>query len=232
VLTASDLEVAYGRLIALRGVSIDVAEGEAVAILGANGAGKSTLVNCIAGVVPAHSGTIRFEDERIDGMHPEQIVRRGVSLVPEGRRIWSSLTVEENIRLGASRHTASDGEAIVQRALDRFPVLREMARRTAGVLSGGQQQQLAIARALVNRPKLLLLDEPTLGLAPAAVDSLFELLTELRSEGLTLLLVEQHTARAVSFCNRSYVLRNGQVALTGSGEELLDHDDLVGAYLS
>jgi branched-chain amino acid transport system ATP-binding protein len=232
MLEMNDLVVSYHGVDALKGVSLHVREGETVALLGPNGAGKSTLLNTVAGILKPRLGSITFEGLNIAGLHPELLVRRGLALVPEGRRIWGSLSVEDNIRLGALSRRSKQATALeIQRAFERFSVLGEMSHRAAGMLSGGQQQQLAIARALASRPRLLLLDEPSLGLAPAITDSLFDLLGTLRSEGLTILLVEQHTSRAISFCDRGYILRNGRVVLEGSRDDLRDRTQLAEAYL-
>jgi branched-chain amino acid transport system ATP-binding protein len=225
VLKVEDLAVAYGPVRALRGISMEVLEGEVVALIGPNGAGKSTTLKAIVGLVRPAAGTIEFEGDPLPAEAPEQIVRRGIVLVPEGRRIFGSLTVAENIALGAT--TRSDRSGVqddVERILERFPILKTYYSTPADRLSGGEQQQLAIARALIARPRLMLLDEPSLGLAPLMIDLLFETLRELKAEGSTILLVEQAAARAVAFADRSYVLNTGEVALSGTRDELRDVD--------
>lgn len=232
MLEVSDLWVGYGAVWALRGVSISVGEGEIVALIGANGAGKSTLLNAVAGTVPVRTGRIRFEGETIVGLAPEEIARRGVSLMPEGRRIFRSLTVEENLRVAASWR--SNREAVVrdlERVLDRFPILRERYRSSAGAMSGGEQQQLAIARALMADPRLLMLDEPSLGLAPRFVRMVMETLCDLRLEGHTILLVEQNVAEALRIADRVYVLQVGELRYAGTPDELRGSGIIELAYL-
>jgi branched-chain amino acid transport system ATP-binding protein len=213
ILEITDLKVSYGRINALLGVSLRVDDGEFVGLVGPNGAGKSTLVNAVAGVVPAASGEIAFSGEPVRGVRPEQIVERGISLVPEGRQIFARLTVEENLQLGAT--VRRDGEAVaddLNRVFERFPILRQASTKLAGKLSGGEQQQLAIARALLSRPKLLMLDEPSLGLAPLVIDGVFEWLRELHGGGTTLLLVEQNAARTIAAADRTYILNKGRIS--------------------
>ena len=232
MLRVDDLRVTYGRVPALHGISLHVDEGETVALVGPNGAGKTTTLAAVFGLVEIEHGAIEFEGESLIGARPEQILRKGLALVPEGRHIFGSLTVAENLELGTTarrdRRAAADD---LERMLERFPVLRTYYRTTAGTLSGGEQQQLAIARALLSRPRLLLLDEPSLGLAPVIIDVLFESLEELRREGVTILLVEQAAARAVEFADRSYILRTGRVAHSGTRDELLRMEDFESAYL-
>ena len=232
MLRVDDLRVTYGRVPALHSISLHVDEGETVALVGPNGAGKTTTLAAVFGLVEIEHGAIEFEGESLIGARPEQILRKGLALVPEGRHIFGSLTVAENLELGTTarrdRRAAADD---LERMLERFPVLRTYYRTTAGTLSGGEQQQLAIARALLSRPRLLLLDEPSLGLAPVIIDVLFESLEELRREGVTILLVEQAAARAVEFADRSYILRTGRVAHSGTRDELLRMEDFESAYL-
>jgi branched-chain amino acid transport system ATP-binding protein len=221
LLSVEDLAVAYGPVRALRGVSLEVRRGEVVAVLGPNGAGKSTLLRAIAGVVPPASGRVVHAGERIDGLSPEDVVRRGIALVPEGRMVFPGLTVRENLLVGAiSRRDAAGIAEDLEGILGMFPVLGERAGQLAGTLSGGEQQMLAIGRALMSRPSLLLLDEPSLGLAPIVVDRVFELIAGLRERGVTVLLVEQNVHRALELADRGYVLAVGRVALSGTGEEL------------
>jgi branched-chain amino acid transport system ATP-binding protein len=232
VLVVEDLEVRYGRINALRGVSFHVGPGEVVGLVGPNGAGKTTALHAVMGVVPAAAGRIELEGRSVRGRQPEAIVRSGVALVPEGRRIFGTLTVAENLRLGATvRRPGPELAADVERQLERFPVLRRSYQAPAGNLSGGEQQQLAIARALLGRPRLLLLDEPSLGLAPLVVELVFDTLAALRADGLTILLVAQNANMAIEFADRSYVLRNGRIAAAGSRDELLATLDLADLYL-
>jgi branched-chain amino acid transport system ATP-binding protein len=223
------IEVRYGAVPAVRGLSFRVAEGEIVGLIGPNGAGKSTTLHAITGLVPTHAGHIRVEGESIVGRPPERIAQSGVSLVPEGRRIYADFTVEENLRLGLA---ARRGQGALGEAYDLFPMLREFRRRSAGALSGGQQQQLAIARALVAKPRLLLLDEPSLGLAPTLVAEVFETLSRIREQGVTILLVEQRAQRTVALADRTYVLANGELRTTLGPADAEDTDKLVAAYLA
>lgn len=213
MLQIEDLQVNYGRVPALSAVSINVAPGEVVSIIGPNGAGKTTLLSTITGQLKPVAGTVHFEEESIAGIAPENIVRRGISLVPEGRRIFAKLTVMENLQLGLTTAPRQRGKDDLERVLVLFPVLEAFLSSSAGKLSGGEQQQLAIARSLLSYPKLLLLDEPSLGLAPQVIEVVFETLTRLRDEGLTVLLVEQFAAKARGISDRTYVLRTGHVAL-------------------
>ena len=226
------LRVAYGSIQAVQGIDLRVDAGELVALVGPNGAGKSSTLAAVAGLVAPTGGSIEFCGASLIGRVPEDIIRLGISLVPENRSIFASLTVEENLVLGTTiRRDRSAARGDIETQLDRMPILRERLRQPAGYLSGGEQQQLAIARALVSRPKLLLLDEPSLGLAPQLVDLVFEIVEQLRRDGITTLLVEQNAARAVELADRSYVLRTGLVARAGTSEELLAADGLVEDYL-
>ena len=232
MLTVENLAVHYARVPAVQGVSLRVEEGETVGLIGPNGAGKTTTLSAITGLIRPSAGSITFEGESLIGCTPEQIVRQRIALVPEGRHIFGSLTVEENLRLavfgGRDRAAANDD---LSRTVERFPVLKRYYRSTAGKLSGGEQQQLAIGRALITRPRLLLLDEPSLGLAPLVVDEVFGALQELRQQGMTILLVEQNAARTVEFADRTYVLRTGRVALSGTRDELSASGSLIDSYL-
>jgi len=232
MLSIADLDVRYGAIQAVRGVSLDVAEGEIVAVLGANGAGKTTTLKAAVGLVPATSGEIRFAGTAITGSDTEDIVMRGMTLVPEGRRVFPSLTVSENLRLGAAtRRDAGEIARSRDEMLTLFPILAERANQAAGTLSGGQQQQLAIARALMSMPKLLLLDEPSLGLAPQVVDDIFDLILRLKARGLTILLVEQDAVAALDIADRAYVMANGRVVMSGSAAALRTSDEITHAYL-
>ncbi len=230
-ITIDNLDVRYGGVHALRGLSLTVAPGETVGLIGPNGAGKSSTLHAIMGLAPAN-GSVRLGDRELLGLRPEDGARSGVALVPEGRRIFAELSVEENLRLGlAARRTATNGDAL-DGAFALFPILREFRRRNAGALSGGQQQQLAIARALVAEPDVLLLDEPSLGLAPRIVDVVFEALARIRERGLAVLLVEQRAQRTVALADRSHVLANGTVRLTLGPDDAADTDRLIAAYMA
>jgi branched-chain amino acid transport system ATP-binding protein len=232
MLHVENLAARYGRIVALHSISFDVQPGEIVAIVGPNGAGKSTTLAAITGTVTPTAGAITYDGDSLVGLSPERIVRRGIALVPEGRQIFASLSVAENLQLGTTpRRDRADARADVEGVLDRFPILRTYYRASAAKLSGGEQQQLAIARALLSRPRLLLLDEPSLGLAPIMIDRVFETLVELRDAGVTVLLVEQNATRAVALADRSYVLRTGRVAISGQRDELLRTTDFAAAYL-
>lgn len=232
-LALRDLEVAYGGVVAVRGLSLTVEAGEIVGLIGPNGAGKSTTLHAIMGVVPPRAGEVALDGRALTGWAPEEIARAGIALVPEGRRLFAELTVEENLRLGlaARRDGEADGDPLAE-VLELFPVLEEFRTRRAGVLSGGQQQQLAIARALVARPSVLLLDEPSLGLAPSIVDLVFSTLRTIRDRGLAILLVEQRAQRTVALADRTHVLANGELRLTLTADDAADTERLVAAYLS
>jgi branched-chain amino acid transport system ATP-binding protein len=224
--------VQYGRAVAVKDLSLEVAEGEFVGVVGPNGAGKSTTLSAIMGFLRPTAGTISLRGSDITGTPPEAIARMQVALVPEGRQLFATMTVGENLRLGATvRRDRAEVDSDLDGLLDRFPILRTRFSRAAGGLSGGEQQQLAIARALLSRPALLMADEPTLGLAPKMVDMVFDTLASLRSEGITILLVEQNALRTVETADRTYVLRSGRVALTGSRDELADRPDFADHYL-
>jgi branched-chain amino acid transport system ATP-binding protein len=232
MLQIDELRVNYGRIPALHGISLHVDEREAVAIVGPNGAGKTTTLSAIFGLVAPADGSIVFEGKSLVGASPEKILRRGLALVPEGRNIFGTLSVAENLQLGTTaRKDLDEAASDLKSVLDRFPALRSHYGRTAATLSGGEQQQLAIARALLSRPRLLLLDEPSLGLAPVVIDVVFDALEELRNEGVTILLVEQNAARAVEFADRAYILRSGRVAHAGAREEILRMEDFETTYL-
>jgi branched-chain amino acid transport system ATP-binding protein len=231
-LALENLSVRYGAVDAVRGLSLEVDRGEIVGLIGPNGAGKSSTLHAIMGAAPIVGGDVRQDGRSLVGARSESIARGGIALVPEGRRIFGELTVEENLRLGlAARRSRSRG-ATLARAFELFPVLHEFRRRHAGALSGGQQQQLAIARALAAEPDVLLLDEPSLGLAPKIVDVVFAALSSVRDLGLAVLLVEQRAQRTVAFADRTYVLANGELRLTLAPKDADDTDRLVAAYLS
>jgi branched-chain amino acid transport system ATP-binding protein len=232
LLAVEGLEVRYGPIVALRRVSLQVREGEVVALLGANGAGKTTLLNAVAGLVPATAGRIEIDGRTAAGHPPESIVRRGVALAPEGRRVFPRLSVEDNLRLGAAILTDGERRAELRSTvLELFPVLEARLSQHGGTLSGGEQQMLAIGRALMSDPKLLLLDEPSLGLAPIIVGQLFDLIAGLRERGVTILLVEQNVRRSLEIADRAYVLANGAIRTHGDSAELLRGADVEGAFL-
>jgi branched-chain amino acid transport system ATP-binding protein len=226
-----DVSVAYGVVRALDGVSLSVGGGEIVALVGSNCAGKSTLMKAIMGVVRPSRGTVTFAGASLDGLAVEQVVRRGVVLVPEGRGILGSLTVRENLRLGAYQRRDARIAADLDQVTTRFPVLRERLGQKAGSLSGGEQQMLAIGRALMARPRLLLLDEPSLGLAPVVIASIFDIIASLARDGVTVLLVEQNAAEALRLAHRAYVLETGRVVLEGKASDLLRDERVREAYL-
>jgi branched-chain amino acid transport system ATP-binding protein len=232
-LTLEALDVRYGGVQAVRGLSFEVAPGEIVGLIGANGAGKSSTLHAIMGVAPIVGGDVRLGGVSLLGKRPEDIARSGIALVPEGRRIFAELTVEENLRLGlAARRSRGPADGVLKGVYELFPVVEEFRARNAGVLSGGQQQQLAIARALVAEPDVLLLDEPSLGLAPTVVDIVFDALAAIRERGIAVLLVEQRAQRTVAVADRSHVLANGELRLTLGPESAGDTETLVAAYFS
>jgi branched-chain amino acid transport system ATP-binding protein len=232
LLRVDGIEVAYGDLIAVRGVSLEVHSGEMVCLIGSNGAGKTTTLRAIAGLLPVRRGNIEFEGRRLNGLPPHQVVRQGIAHVPEGRELFPSLTVRENLELGARAPESLGRKAdTIEWVLHLFPRLRERQGQLAGTLSGGEQQMVAIGRGLMARPRLLMLDEPSLGLAPVVVRAIFENLARINQEGTTILLVEQNVLRALRLSHRGYVLENGQIALAGVREELLGNSHIKQAYL-
>jgi len=232
VLRVESLEVAYGQIRALKGVTLDVGRGEIVALLGNNGAGKTTTLKTISGLLPPLRGSVVLDDESLAGVPPHGIVLRGIAHVPEGRRIFNRLTVRENLMMGAyTRHEAATITADLERVLALFPRLSERIGQVAGTLSGGEQQMLAIGRALMLSPRLLLLDEPSMGLAPVLVEQIFETILDINQQGTTILLVEQNAAMALSIAHRGYVLETGTVVLIGTATELADNADVRRAYL-
>lgn len=232
MLVLENVHVRYGAIAALRGVSLQVEEGEIVGLIGVNGAGKSTTLMTIAGVLHPSNGRILFRDVSIVGRPPEDILRRGISLVPEGRRIFPDLTVGENLRLGASiRSDRLEIKRDLDKMFDLFPILTERFNQAAGTLSGGEQQQLAIARGLMSRPPLLMLDEPSLGLSPLLVEEIFKLVVQLRETGLTLLIVEQNVERILEIADRAYLINLGMVEFEGPAKNLRTQVDFVKTYL-
>jgi branched-chain amino acid transport system ATP-binding protein len=232
MLRVEGITVAYGRIRALRDVSLEVEKGELCAVVGPNGAGKSTLLLAIAGAVAPASGSIVLDGKQLSGLSVEEVAWRGISLVPERRRLFFRMSVEENLLLGAT--TSRDRSSIrddIERVTTRFPILRERLGSDASTLSGGEQQQLALARALISRPKVLLIDEPSLGLAPRLVEQIFQHCDELRREGATILLVEQAALRAARLADRTYLLQNGRLALSGHRDEIVNKWDLWSSYL-
>jgi branched-chain amino acid transport system ATP-binding protein len=230
VLSLETVEVGYGQIKALKGVTLKVSDGQIVALLGANGAGKSTTLRAISGLLRTSAGSIAIDGDRLDRLTPEEIVRRGVVQVPEGRRIFAGLSVHENLRMGAY---CRDGSLVddLARVYSYFPILDRRSKQAGGSLSGGEQQMLAIARALMARPRILLLDEPSLGLAPKLVAEIFKIIRTINADGVTVLLVEQNAYQALSIAHYSYVLRVGRVVLEGTAEELKDRNDVVRSYL-
>jgi branched-chain amino acid transport system ATP-binding protein len=232
-LAIRDLEVAYGGVTAVHGLSLEVVPGEIVGLIGPNGAGKSTTLHAIMGLVPARGGDVLVGDRSLRGRTPEAVARSGVALVPEGRRLFAELTVEENLRLGLAARSSSEGvDDDLAEIYALFPVCEEFRDRHAGALSGGQQQQLAIARAMISKPSFLLLDEPSLGLAPTLVDRVFASLQTIAERGIGVLLVEQRAQRTVALAARTHVLANGELRLTLTPDDAADTDKMVAAYLS
>jgi branched-chain amino acid transport system ATP-binding protein len=231
LLSVEDVDAGYGRVRALRGVSLHANEGEIVAIIGANGAGKTTLLRTISGIVRATAGTVRFGGRDLTGLAPDAIVRLGVGHAPEGRRLFARMTVRENLELGAYTRRDAEVAADIERAYETFPRLRERAGQRAGTLSGGEQQMLAIGRALMSRPRLLLLDEPSLGLSPGLVQTIFSVIREINARGTTVLLIEQNARQALGIASRGYVLETGAVALAGTAPSLLSSEEVRRAYL-
>jgi branched-chain amino acid transport system ATP-binding protein len=232
MLELNDVHTYYGNIHALKGVSLYVDEGEIVTLIGGNGAGKTTTLNTISGLLKPRQGTISLEGKRIDTVLPHKIVEMGVSQAPEGRRIFARLTVRENLEMGAFTRTDAEG---IQEDMDRvfrlFPVLKERVKQPGGTLSGGEQQMLAIGRALMARPKVMLMDEPSMGLAPMLVEAIFQTIRDLNEQGTTILLVEQNALAALSVADRGYVMETGILTLTGTGQELLNDPRVKAAYL-
>ena len=231
MLKVQDINVYYGSIHAVRGISFEVNEGEIVTLIGANGAGKSTTLNTVSGLLQSRTGNIEFEGRSLHGVPPHKIVSLGLTQVPEGRRVFADMTVEENLDLGAYTRPSSEVDRSIADVYERFPRLKERRRQFAGTLSGGEQQMLAMGRALMSKPKLLMLDEPSMGLAPILVSQIFDIIRELKSSGVTILLVEQNARMALSVADRAYVLETGAVALSSTGKELMASDLVRRAYL-
>ncbi len=231
MLKVDGIHVYYGSIHAVKGVSFEVGEGEIVTLIGANGAGKSTVLNTVSGLLHPRTGSVCFMDQDLRGVPPHKVVERGLAQVPEGRRIFLQMTVEENLEMGAYTQPKSSVAPGVADVYKRFPRLEERRSQVAGTLSGGEQQMLAMGRALMSRPKLLMLDEPSMGLAPLLVEQIFEIIRELHAAGTTILLVEQNAQAALSVADRAYVLETGRVSLSGTGAELMASDQVRRAYL-
>ena len=228
MLNVNDINVYYGAIHAIKGVSFEVKDGEIVTLIGANGAGKSTILNTVSGLLHSKTGSIQFMDQPIQGVPAHKLVARGLAQVPEGRRIFLQMTVEENLEMGAFTQSRADN---LERVYDQFPRLKERRKQIAGTLSGGEQQMLAMGRALMSHPKLLMLDEPSMGLAPILVEQIFDIIKELHKAGTTILLVEQNAQMALSVADRGYVLETGKIVATGTGQELLNNEAVKKAYL-
>ena len=231
MLKVEDLHVYYGSIHAIKGISFEVSEGEIVTLIGANGAGKSTTLNTITGLLKPRSGSVSFEDHNIVGVPAHKIVSHGMALCPEGRRVFLQMTVQENLEMGGYTRPASEIESSLADVYERFPRLKERYRQTAGTLSGGEQQMLAMGRALMSKPKLLMLDEPSMGLDPILVEQIFDIIKELHKAGTTILLVEQNAQMALSIADRAYVLETGTISMSGSAQELLTDERVQKAYL-
>ena len=231
MLEVRNIAAGYGEVEVLHGVSLDVKEGEIVALLGSNGAGKSTLNNTVSGIVPSSAGSVSFDGWEVSGASSDEIVDKGIIQVPEGRRVFPNMTVKENLELGAYRRAKARRAQNMDRVTDVFPKLRERFGQLAGTLSGGEQQMLAIGRGLMAEPKLLILDEPSLGLSPLLVEEMFTLIRRLHEDGLAMLLVEQNVVQSLEIADRAYVLENGEVTLEGPAGELMEHEGLKRSYL-
>lgn len=232
LLEIKNLEVCYGMIKAIKGVSFHVDEGEIVALIGANGAGKTTIMHAINGLIPSQSGEVLLNDNNLLKVQPHKIVSLGLTQVPERRRVFSELTVKDNLILGAySRKNKQEIEETLKEVYERFPRLKEREKQEAGTLSGGEQQMLAVARAMMSKPKILLLDEPSMGLSPLYVNEIFDIIRTLNEQGTTVFLVEQNAKKALSIANRAYVLETGKIVLEGTGESLLHNDEVRKAYL-
>ena len=231
MLKVNDINVYYGSIHAIKGVSFEVHQGEVVTLIGANGAGKSTTLQTISGLLRSKTGSIEFLGENLGGVAPHKIVAKGLAHVPEGRRVFLQMTVEENLEMGAFTRPNSEIDSGIENVYERFPRLKERRKQIAGTLSGGEQQMLAMGRALMSKPKLLMLDEPSMGLAPILVEQIFDIIKNLHAIGTTILLVEQNAQAALSIADRAYVLETGKITLSGTGAELAKSDEVRKAYL-
>ena len=231
MLKVDNINVYYGAIHAIKNVSFQVNEGEIVTLIGANGAGKSTILKTISGLLHTKTGSVSFQDHNLKSAPPHRIVEMGIAHVPEGRRVFSRMSVEENLEMGAFTQPNDSVNAAIEHVYERFPRLKERRKQVAGTLSGGEQQMLAMGRAMMSEPKLLMLDEPSMGLAPILVEQIFDIIRELHKSGATILLVEQNAQMALQVANRAYVLETGKITLAGSGKELLESDSIKKAYL-
>ena len=231
ILKVDDINVYYGSIHAIKGISFEVNEGEIVTLIGANGAGKSTTLNTISGLLHSKTGHIEFMGEPLNHVPSHKVVSKGLALVPEGRRIFLQMSVQENLDMGAFSRRGGNIDADMERVFEQFPRLKERRKQVAGTLSGGEQQMLAMGRALMSKPKLLMLDEPSMGLAPILVEQIFDIIRELHAAGTTILLVEQNAQAALSVADRAYVLETGRISLSGTGAELMASDRVREAYL-
>ena len=231
MLAVNDIHVYYGSIHAVKGVSLEVNEGEIVTLIGANGAGKSTVLNTISGLLHPRGGSVTFMGQDLKGVPPHKLVARGMAQVPEGRRIFLQMTVEENLEMGAYTQSKASIDGSIEDVYRRFPRLQERRKQIAGTLSGGEQQMLAMGRALMSHPRLLMLDEPSMGLVPILVEQIFDIIRELHAAGTTILLVEQNAQAALSVADRAYVLETGRISLSGTGAELMASDKVREAYL-
>jgi len=231
LLKLSNVETYYGQIQALKGIDLEVHEGKIITLLGANGAGKSTTMKTIAGLLKPKKGNVEFLGENVTGLRPDQLLRKGIALVPEGRAILSSMTVLENLEMGAYHRKDKDIKDDIENVMQRFPILQERQTQMAGTLSGGQQQMLAIARALLSKPKLLLLDEPSMGLAPLIVAEIFNIIKEIKDSGTTVLLVEQNAKQALKIADYGYVMETGKIIIEGNASDLIVDSRIVEAYL-
>jgi len=232
MLELRDMSCAYGKVRAVRDISLEVKQGELVTLIGANGAGKSTTLKAISGLIPVATGKILFDGEEISGTSPRNILSRGIAHCPEGRRVFPHMTVQENLEMGYFlRRDVNDIADDLADLYDQFPILKERRYQMAGTLSGGEQQMLAIARALMSRPRLIMFDEPSLGLAPNIIQRTFDIITSIREKGVTILMVEQNAYAALGLCDRSYLLESGEVTLEGTGKELIENPYVKQAYL-
>ncbi|MDM4765448.1 ABC transporter ATP-binding protein [Pelomonas sp. SE-A7] len=232
LLTVSGLKVAYGGIQAVKGVDFEVRQGELVSLIGANGAGKSTTLKAITGLQPCNAGEVRYQGKPVKGQGAWDLVKQGLVMVPEGRGTFTRMTITENLQMGAYiRSDSKEIEADIEKVFALFPRLKERRKQLAGTMSGGEQQMLAMGRALMARPKLLLLDEPSMGLSPIMVDKIFEVVNDIHQQGVTVLLVEQNASRALQLANRGYVMESGEITMTGAGQDLLNDPKVRAAYL-
>lgn len=233
MLEVKDLNVYYGVIQALKGISFEVEEGDVIALIGANGAGKTTTLHALTGLIPVKSGSVVFEGKDITKLPGHKLVSMGIAHVPEGRRVFAQLTVLQNLKMGAyTRNNKQESEETIQKIYKRFPRLEERKNQLAGTLSGGEQQMLAMGRALMSHPRLIVMDEPSMGLSPLYVNEIFEIIKEISAEGTTVLLVEQNAKKALSIANKAYVLETGKIVLRGDAKELMNNDQVKKAYLS